>query len=83
MYQSFCGIPAWNGKAVYTGKKNELPPIDIIYPTLDTVQSSRLGPPVGYIARNQAVEIANRNVRVQEQFALTQVLGTNQHFPKK
>ena len=27
-------------------KKNEIPPVDIIYPTKDTVEFSKLGPPV-------------------------------------
>lgn len=47
LYKSFCGIPAFaNGKATPAIlKKNEIPPIDIVYPTRDTVDSSRLGPP--------------------------------------
>ncbi|KAI9487203.1 MAG: tyrosyl-DNA phosphodiesterase-domain-containing protein [Benjaminiella poitrasii] len=46
LYRSFCGFKAYNGqrKPDSITKKNELPPIDIIYPTKDTVESSRLGP---------------------------------------
>ncbi|KAG2236996.1 hypothetical protein INT48_001763 [Thamnidium elegans] len=47
LYKSFCGLPAYaNGRATSTIlKKNELPPIDVVYPTRETVESSRLGPP--------------------------------------
>ncbi|KAL9555983.1 hypothetical protein MBANPS3_002097 [Mucor bainieri] len=47
LYRSFCGIPAYkDGKATpAVTPKNQLPPISIIYPSLDTVQSSQLGPP--------------------------------------
>ncbi|KAI8643778.1 tyrosyl-DNA phosphodiesterase I [Parasitella parasitica] len=47
LYRSFCGIAAYkDGKATpIVTQKNQLPPIDIIYPSLDTVESSRLGPP--------------------------------------
>ncbi|KAI7897075.1 tyrosyl-DNA phosphodiesterase-domain-containing protein [Mucor mucedo] len=47
LYKSFCGIPAYlNGKmSAPIVKKNEIPPIDIIYPSRDTVHDSRLGPP--------------------------------------
>jgi tyrosyl-DNA phosphodiesterase-1 len=49
LYKSFCGIPAYTtGKPIAVTKKNELPPIDIIYPTCDTVDDSKLGPPVKY-----------------------------------
>lgn len=48
LYKSFCGIPAYlNGKMTAPiVKKNQIPPIDIIYPSRDTVEDSRLGPPV-------------------------------------
>ncbi|KAK4511596.1 uncharacterized protein ATC70_012812 [Mucor velutinosus] len=47
LYRSFCGIPAYkDGKATpIVTQKNQLPPISIIYPSLDTVESSQLGPP--------------------------------------
>ncbi|KAI8082631.1 tyrosyl-DNA phosphodiesterase-domain-containing protein [Gilbertella persicaria] len=46
LYRSFCGITAYDkGKQVAFGKKNELPPIDIIFPSQDTVESSKLGLP--------------------------------------
>ncbi|KAI7901975.1 tyrosyl-DNA phosphodiesterase-domain-containing protein [Cokeromyces recurvatus] len=45
LYRSFCGIESYSKeKPILITKKNELPPIDIIYPTKDTVESSRLGP---------------------------------------
>ncbi|KAG1040269.1 hypothetical protein G6F46_012053 [Rhizopus delemar] len=45
IYQSFCGISSFSdGKAVRSSlQKNQLPPIDIIFPTRDTVTSSRYG----------------------------------------
>lgn len=48
LYKSFCGLPSYlNGKATAPIiKKNEIPPIDVIYPTRDTVEDSSLGPPV-------------------------------------
>jgi tyrosyl-DNA phosphodiesterase-1 len=49
LYKSFCGISAYNTNgrpSTSIMKKNELPPIDIVYPTKDTVLSSRLGAPV-------------------------------------
>ncbi|KAL7334984.1 hypothetical protein PS15p_200532 [Mucor circinelloides] len=47
LYRSFCGIPACtDGKATpIVTPKNQFPPISVIYPSLDTVESSKLGPP--------------------------------------
>ncbi|CEG64799.1 hypothetical protein RMATCC62417_01711 [Rhizopus microsporus] len=47
IYQSFCGIlPYADGKAVRSSfKKNEIPPVDIVFPSRCTVQDSRYGPP--------------------------------------
>ncbi|CAO3678969.1 unnamed protein product [Rhizopus stolonifer] len=46
IYQSFCGISSYsNGKAVKTSlKKDQIPPVDIVFPTRDTVSDSRCGP---------------------------------------
>ena len=44
LFKSFCGVlPYKAGKLL---EKNQVPPIDIIYPTQETVESSKLGPPV-------------------------------------
>ncbi|KAG2215600.1 hypothetical protein INT45_000962 [Circinella minor] len=47
LYRSFSGIDFYSngGKPPRQKKTNELPPIDIIYPSRDTVNDSRLGPP--------------------------------------
>ncbi|CAO3610965.1 unnamed protein product [Cunninghamella echinulata] len=46
LYSSFCGIdPYADGKKPIVKKKQTFPPIDIIYPTYDTILSSKLGPP--------------------------------------
>ncbi|OBZ81552.1 Tyrosyl-DNA phosphodiesterase 1 [Choanephora cucurbitarum] len=43
LFKSFCGVlPYKAGKLL---EKNQVPPIDIIYPTQETVESSKLGPP--------------------------------------
>ncbi|KAF7729254.1 hypothetical protein EC973_004784 [Apophysomyces ossiformis] len=45
LYVSFCGIDPYENGARSRGRKKEgLPPIEIIYPTRDTVEMSRLGP---------------------------------------
>jgi tyrosyl-DNA phosphodiesterase-1 len=48
LYRSFCGFPAYirNGNPIALLRKKEIPPIEIIYPTKETVECSRLGPPV-------------------------------------
>ncbi|CAO3618381.1 unnamed protein product [Cunninghamella blakesleeana] len=44
LYNSFCGVnPYASGKKSSVKKKQGLPPIDIIFPTEDTVVSSKLG----------------------------------------
>ncbi|CAO3651027.1 unnamed protein product [Mucor hiemalis] len=47
LYKSFCGILAYSasGKPASSSKNKEIPPIDVIYPTRDTVTYSKLGPP--------------------------------------
>lgn len=51
LYRSFCGVPAYkDGKAApLMIEKDQLPPISVIYPSLDTVESSQLGPPVSLL----------------------------------
>ncbi|KAI8337293.1 tyrosyl-DNA phosphodiesterase I [Chlamydoabsidia padenii] len=55
LYTSFCGVhPHTNPKYIKKKATDPLPPIDIIYPTLDTVNSSRLGQPgAGTICLNR------------------------------
>ncbi|KAI8984565.1 tyrosyl-DNA phosphodiesterase-domain-containing protein [Mycotypha africana] len=47
LFQSFCGLLPYRANNANTKllKKDEMPPVDIIYPTLDTVNDSRLGAP--------------------------------------
>jgi hypothetical protein len=48
--------PYADKKPVKKKTDDPLPPIDIIYPTLDTVNASRLGPPVSttHVIRTQS-----------------------------
>ncbi|KAI8992485.1 tyrosyl-DNA phosphodiesterase I [Pilobolus umbonatus] len=45
LYRSFCGMPAYTpySKATDIVAKDQVPPISIIYPTVDTIDSSRFG----------------------------------------
>ncbi|KAG0171189.1 hypothetical protein DFQ28_004094 [Apophysomyces sp. BC1034] len=46
IYTSFCGIDPYENGAKPRGRKKEgLPPIEIIFPTQETVEMSKLGPP--------------------------------------
>ncbi|KAI9033710.1 tyrosyl-DNA phosphodiesterase-domain-containing protein [Phycomyces nitens] len=45
LYRSFCGLDQFENGTRPNTKDKELPPISIVYPSRNTVDSSRLGPP--------------------------------------
>lgn len=86
LYRSCCGTDPYanGGKAPRVTKDTPLPPMDIIYPSRDTVVDSKLGPPVRpNTSPDDSDSIKRALHRAPALFVLTEPHGRNPHFQSK